>query len=616
MRISFLEVINYRGVRYARFEDTEAEPLVVVSGQNGTGKSLIFHALNAFWGRNFRGPDDVGPWGNATSIEVGVSLTGEEREALETWASLVNSPETEGYPEFTGKLEYSRQSGSRTDKMGKGMHLIQTDIFKESLPFATIDFLPAVRYFPLSSEPSVDLALLTDERVQQERRQISQRGGPNELASFPSIANYLAALDYEHLLNNREGVEDEDVYASIQDAFKSATGKELTRPKPDPGSAYPKIRIKLPNGYMHPLEALSSGEQGMLGMMYYIRRLSASGGILLIDEPEIHLHPSLQAGLFSTLQDLAERSQVWMITHSPKLLSLAPNTAAFSLQSPVIGDENQVRRLKDEPSRQALMSELGITAAALLQSDLLLVLEGETDAKWLRELLPVELGRAHVLVAGSGKEVLAAHRTLEGSPIGIPWLCVIDRDLMSDGEVDSLKERYRNLHVWPFREIESLFLDANLIYLALQNAGFQVALAEVEQELGACALGLQDDVIYEKTLGQLSRDYPAPSVERGVNKYDALSKYHRDYAVVATQKADALATVRAEVEQQVNSQWASQWNQWVDPKAVLGRLHSKFRCFANPMAFKDALTARIRLDDSIEPPALAELKARIVESLA
>ncbi|WP_181849206.1 ATP-binding protein [Streptomyces parvulus] len=608
-------MINYRGVRHARFEGTEAEPLVVVSGQNGTGKSLIFHALNAFWGRVFRGAEDTGPWGDTTSIELGLSLTEEEREAIKTWGSHVHSPETAGYPEFTGKLVYSRSKGRRTDEMGRGMHLLQTDLFKDSLPFATIDFLPAVRYFPLSSEPSVDLALLSDERVRQERRQINQRGGPNDLANFPSITNYLAALDYEHLLNDREGVEDEDVYALIQDAFKSATGKQLTRPKPDPGSAYPKIKIKLPNGHVHPLEALSSGEQGMLGMMYYIRRLSASGGILLIDEPELHLHPSLQAGLFSTLQNLAERSQVWMITHSPKLLSLAPNTAAFQLQSPAIGEENQVRRLQDEPSRQALMSELGITAAALLQSDLLLVLEGETDAKWLRELLPVELGRAHLLVAGSGKEVLAAHRTLEGSPVGIPWLCVIDRDLMSDAEVDGLKRRYGNLHVWPFREIESLFLSGDLIHSALQNAGFQVTLAEVERELESCALGLQDDVIYEKTLERLSKDYPAPSVERGVNKYDAQEKYLRDYSVVAAQKADALASVQGEVKKQIDSQWALQWNQWVDPKAVLGRLHSKFRCFANPMAFKDALTARIRLDGSVEPPALAELKVRILGSL-
>ncbi|WP_329035928.1 AAA family ATPase [Streptomyces sp. NBC_00178] len=617
MRISQCEIINYRGLRHASFTDIGDEPLIVVSGQNGTGKSLVLNALKTFWSNTFHGYSDIGPWGDYCSIQVSVTLTEEEWETCRSWAPRVGLPALppKQTAPFQERMYFSKGQGLREDSMTTIMHLLRNSVFRESNSFATLDFLPAVRYFPLVSSPGVDLSLLSSDSVASERRELYNRPGPNDLASFPNVVSYLAALDYEYLLNQRQGVTSEDDYGVIQRAFHAATGKSLTRPEINPSSLNSRIEVRLPDGHSHGLEALSSGEQEMLGIMYYMRRLSASGGVLLIDEPEQHLHPTLQAALFSVVQNLADRAQVWAVTHSPKLLATAPASAAYQLRSPSESVENQVQRLQDEPSRRALISDLGITVAALLQSDFLLVVEGETDSKWLLDLLPVELGRAHVLVAGSGKDVLAAHRTLENSPLGIPWLCLIDRDLMDEAEVQAKMSRFSHLHIWPFREIESLFLNAKLIFATLVNSGYEVTEREVEVALGGSADDLQEDVIYQKTLKELNQLHPAPSPKREGGKYVQYEQYLRDYADSAVAKANDLNQVRSKVEAEVGRGWSKEWPVLVDPKAAISKIHGKFRCFANSAAFKDALTARIRLDESVRPVALEEFRRRITALL-
>ncbi|GGU61332.1 hypothetical protein GCM10010178_62020 [Lentzea flava] len=62
----------------------------------------------------------------------------------------------------------------------------------------------------------------------------------------------------------------------------------------------------------------------MLNLIYFIRRLSARGGVLLIDEPEQHLHPSLQVALFDTMTEMAERAQVIAVSHSRNLIVSMP----------------------------------------------------------------------------------------------------------------------------------------------------------------------------------------------------------------------------------------------------------------------------------------------------
>jgi predicted ATP-dependent endonuclease of OLD family len=78
------------------------------------------------------------------------------------------------------------------------------------------------------------------------------------------------------------------------------------------------------NGSRYPLGLASSGEQVILE---YITRLTfpqvLNHGIILIDEPEIHLHPGWIRQLYQALPQMGVDNQFILATHSADLRALA-----------------------------------------------------------------------------------------------------------------------------------------------------------------------------------------------------------------------------------------------------------------------------------------------------
>lgn len=71
------------------------------------------------------------------------------------------------------------------------------------------------------------------------------------------------------------------------------------------------------------LEAMGSGYEIFFSLIYsyYMARQSNKQLIVLIDEPELHLHPSLQEKLLSFILKISKDSQIFMATHSSLLIN-------------------------------------------------------------------------------------------------------------------------------------------------------------------------------------------------------------------------------------------------------------------------------------------------------
>jgi predicted ATPase len=176
-------------------------------------------------------------------------------------------------------------------------------------------------------------------------------------------------------------------FADVSQAFFDASGKRIEEPvvSIETGAS---IRVETRSGVDHDLDLLSTGEQEALALMYFIRRAATRGGVLMIDEPEQHLHPSLQAAFLSTALELTDGAQLLMVTHSPKLLSLAPVGALLRIQDSADTEGNQLEHVSDWPGRETLFTDVGLTAVDLVQHDFIVVLEGESDESFLTSLLP------------------------------------------------------------------------------------------------------------------------------------------------------------------------------------------------------------------------------------
>lgn len=111
--------------------------------------------------------------------------------------------------------------------------------------------------------------------------------------------------------------------------------------------------------------------------------LARPSSVLLLDEPDAHLHVILQSDVYDALKDMARRKQCQLIvaTHSEALIdaSFPANIISFFHKPhPLVSESerDQVREaLKRVPSTEIILAE---------QSGMVLYLEGETDYKILR----------------------------------------------------------------------------------------------------------------------------------------------------------------------------------------------------------------------------------------
>lgn len=75
-------------------------------------------------------------------------------------------------------------------------------------------------------------------------------------------------------------------------------------------------QVRLDNGDTHTLDELSSGEHQVLIMLFMVQRWLQPGGVVLIDEPDLHLHPSLVSPLLATLENIIQKKHGQLILTS------------------------------------------------------------------------------------------------------------------------------------------------------------------------------------------------------------------------------------------------------------------------------------------------------------
>lgn len=86
-----------------------------------------------------------------------------------------------------------------------------------------------------------------------------------------------------------------------------------------------ELVVELGDGSTHPVDDLSAGERQLLLLLAELRRLWRPGSLVLIDEPELHLHDRWQARLLDVLVGMQQElgGQVIMATQSQSLFEMA-----------------------------------------------------------------------------------------------------------------------------------------------------------------------------------------------------------------------------------------------------------------------------------------------------
>ena len=105
--------------------------------------------------------------------------------------------------------------------------------------------------------------------------------------------------------------------------------------------------------------------------------------IIMIEDPEIFLHPSLQKVCGRILYRLAAKNQVIFTTHSPNLL---PNFNSRQIRQ-VIHQEDGSSDIRKKTDISAILDDLGYTAGDLMNVNFVFIVEGKQDKSRLPLLL-------------------------------------------------------------------------------------------------------------------------------------------------------------------------------------------------------------------------------------
>lgn len=590
----------------------EDEPLVLLSGANGAGKSLVLEAIYLAAGMNvfgFPGTELIGPWNPALSIRLRLWLSAAERARL-TELRDSHMPAVEGpAPEYVESSFSIQAGGPSTVSDSPWQQLLLRTAQETGQTFGQVDYLPADRQIPRGEAASISTDVLSERRRQELRQQAHLSARTRQVLALSGIQPVLATLDYLDLIEQRAGGESGTDFDLLASAFERATGKRIPRPLPDPaGVSGARLIVETPAGIAHGLDELSSGEQSVLGLMFYVRRLSASGGILLIDEPELHLHPALHPLLFSVLDDVAERAQIWTVTHSTRLVTSTSPQALVHVRPASMEDINQAIQVRDDQARLALLEDLGIDPAEALQADILLLVEGESDRQLLSRLLPVESGRAQYVIARNATGVMNTSQALSHGYPGA-WLAICDRDLLSDDARQALIDRDSHLVVWPQRTIENELLHPPLLARTFTHAGRPTTVAQAESMLDDL-FSRQRLMVEAGLVEEILRAEHSTDVQRG-QSIEQLASYLEAVREMATAKLARLETAHAEVSAALEHADATFRRRVLDGKRAVGEL-VPMSPFANRTSLVDALVLQVQHAPDVVPPGLDEFRRRIV----
>ena len=325
---------------------------------------------------------------------------------------------------------------------------------------------------------------LTERREPIGRREASQlldlkvtRGGPEKLRAIQDTVSALLGVDIDAFRANKTGTtEDPEAELDVDRFLVQVNGAGIR-------------------------EALR------LILDYELNRPN----ILLVEEPEIHLHPALETSMMRYLKSIGKDCQIFITTHSTNFLDTAEMRNVYLASR---DNSTNIQMINVEEAEQSIPRELGIRLSSLFMFDRLVFVEGPTDEDVIREwasICGINLAQASVGFVPMGGVRNLAHFATEATInfLGkrrVSVFFMLDRDEREEAEVKRLATQLgkkAELIVLKKRELENYLLCpkaiVKFIELKYQLIGVKdskkVDVAEIEKGINTCADALKDVAI-------------------------------------------------------------------------------------------------------------------------
>ena len=263
-------------------------------------------------------------------------------------------------------------------------------------------------------------------------------------------------------------------------------------------------------------DQLSGGEREIAFLLGQIDRFQLRQGLLLLDEPELHLNADLIRTWVKYLVSTVRQGQIWLATHSLEAVEAAGQEATFVLErSELVRRVDKANRLDDRPLLATLARSVGTPAFSISKLRFVFV-EGEErlgERERFRRLVGVDEDTRYI-ECGSCNEVtrrVSAVKSVAGAAGELIRVGgVVDRDLRTDGEVCEMAGD-GSVFVLSVHEVENLYLEPGLVDALLrQNGNTEIAAEELirdgaDERSGAWIFQWWSRMLDDKRLNEAAR---------------------------------------------------------------------------------------------------------------
>ena len=323
------------------------------------------------------------------------------------------------------------------------------------------------------------------------------------------------------------------------------------------------------------IDDLSSGEKSVIQLFYPLieHRLrealanlkggalpEAKAPCLLMDEPELHLHPNLQGQILEYIRTLAtaEGTQFVLVTHSPAIVERANSQELFLLRPAELAKgENQLVRIADDEARLEVLKDVFGQVSNVTAMRPILVVEGshadlsnkKPANSRLYSFISAEFNSLTIIPAGGKSEcqslTAALNKVLKQFSPQLEAHALLDRD------VDEKEPSDPAQHLLPVSMVENLMLDPLVLWEALVVIRHKTSLADpaaVEAALGTILDEMRELEIARRIKAQIgARTFrvidPVAEIEKQVETFTS--------ALQSQLSVDRINALRVEAERAV-----------------------------------------------------------------
>ena len=312
MKIEKVHIKNIKGIKDLELsfrKDNEILDVIVLAGVNGSGKTTILESIKDFFNNKNINYDEP----EKSNVNLDIFFEDFEKKKIKEAEKSSNNNKRPLWDFFSALQNYEIYI-KRSDKHYH-IHIAKK-----------FDIPPKIIYVP--AENKFEEIQTYSTTLSREYKFINIINS-NVIKDIPSYIatrrNYLATIEEDLTMKeitNKVVNEINSIFDILELAvkLKGFSKDEKTMPIFENSA-----------GEEFDINDLSSGEKQLFLRTLSIKMLEPKNSIILIDEPELSLHPKWQQRIIEVYKKIGENNQIIIATHSPHILGSVSNENIFIL---------------------------------------------------------------------------------------------------------------------------------------------------------------------------------------------------------------------------------------------------------------------------------------------